>query len=140
MPRGHRGPAHTSRHRAVEVPVGRQRARRRGAELEDSEREVSRTRGKERRRWTVAVAVLAVTADAARVVDLAPEREDLRATRDGHGRGADRLRLEHLAPGAAVGPELLDVADEPDQLVGGEHEGRARQRGRMIAESPEIDD
>src|SRR5262249_19955285 len=74
MPRGHRRPAHAASHRTVEIAVGRQRARRCRAELEDPEGEIARARRKERRGRPVAVAVLAVAAAASGVIDLAAER------------------------------------------------------------------
>src|SRR5207253_6918159 len=132
MPRGHRRPAHPTRHRAVEIAVGRQRARRRRAELEDAQREVAGTGSEKRRGQAVAVPVLAVTADAAGLIDLTSEREEILASRDVHDRHADRLRLEHFSPRTSVGAELLDVADQTDQLLRGEYQGDPLERGRLV--------
>src|SRR5207253_4030645 len=88
----------------------------------------------------VAVPVLAVTADAAGLIDLASEREEILASRDVHDRHADRLRLEHFSPRTSVGAELLDVADQTDQLLRGEYQGDPLERGRLVAEAVEVDD
>src|SRR5207237_2993007 len=113
---------------------------RRRAELEDAQREVAGTGREKRRGQAVAVSVLAVTADAADLIDLAPEREEILAARDVHDRHADRLRLEHLSPGTSVGAELLDVTDQTDQLLRGKHQGDPLQRGGFLAEALEVDD
>src|SRR5207249_6565450 len=55
-------------------------------------------RREERRGQTVAVPALGVAADAPRVIDLAPQGQEIRAARDVHDRDPDRLRLEHFAP------------------------------------------
>src|SRR5436309_5002749 len=138
MPRGHRGPAHAARHRAVEIAVGRQRSRGRRAELEHPEGEVPRARREERRGQTVAVPALGVAADAPRVIDLAPQGQEIRAAWDVHVRDPDRLRLEHFAPGATIGPELLDVADQTVLLPGGKAQVDLLDGGWPFAETVEV--
>src|SRR6185369_13232529 len=140
MPRGHGGPTDAARDRTVQVAIGRHRARGRRAELEDAESEVAWTRREEGRGRSVAIAVLPVTSHAPGIVDPASERQEIRAARDVHDRHADRLRLEHLAPGTTIGAELLDVSDQADQLLCGEYQGDRRERGRPFAEGLEVDD
>jgi hypothetical protein len=63
-----------------------------------------------------------MAADAAPVIDLAAMGDPFVGARHRDDRGLEPLRLEHVAPLAPVHAELLQIGDEPLELLGGRGE------------------
>ena len=140
MPRRHRRPADAPRDRAEEVAVGRQRPGRRRAELEGADREVARPGEEEGGGEPVAVALRPVTADAVLCVFLLATSDQVGARRNAHHGQRHVLRLEDLPPRPAIRPELLDVADERDQLLRRDHQQDGGEGGRRVGERRQVED
>ena len=137
MPRGHRGRAATPR-----VTV-RYRSPSVGSEPEGVVRNLktppakSRGRGREERAAGPLPSPLGPWQPTQRgVIDLAAERSGDRGC-DGMliDCDADDLRLEHLAPGAAVRAELLEVPDQAHQLVRSARRGSSTATRRPLPEA-----
>ncbi|MCY1294590.1 hypothetical protein D9M70_438920 [compost metagenome] len=128
MPARHRRAAHAARDGAQQVAVIRHGARRREAELEHTQGEIARAvLLHERGGRSVAIALDAMAAQAATLIHVLAVRDPLLRTRDARLRGLHLLRLEAVAPLAAVGAELLQVGHQRAQVfrVGDQDHGLA---------------
>ena len=112
VPGRHRRAAHPAGDRAQQVAVGRQRLLGQ-PELEHGGREAARALVvHEGRGRPVAVAVDAMATEAPSLIDLAAVGDPFARARKGGFRDFQLLRLEEIAPLAAVHAELLEIGDE----------------------------
>ncbi len=116
IPGRHRGAAHSTGDRPQQVAIGRHRLLGQ-PELEHAQGEVSRALIEdEGRSRPVAVAFGPVAADAPPLIDLLAVGDPFVRAREGGVRDRQLLRLEHVAPLAAIHAKLLHICNEALEL------------------------